>query len=406
MSSNARSTPAPRDLRWVLGLVGFCTFLGLYSVQALLPMFRVIFHATEAQVSLSISAATAAVAIAAPLVGLLADRWERRPVILAALVALAVTTLLAAVAPNLPLLVAARFIQGLFVPLAYVVTLSYIKESCDPRAIGASTAAFVAGNVLGGFTGRALSGALVEPVGWQVALGALGVIGLVGAGLAAKWLPHPRCERPAHLGRAGFAQWGRLLRMPVLVAILAAGFNTLFVQVAMFTYVNFHLAAPPYGLHAGALAGIFTVYLLGMVVTPQAGKLIDRHGYRAVFLTATATALSGVLLTLVPSLAAVIAGLAVCATGVFICQSAATSSLGGVAGKAHSIASGLYLCAYYIGGSVGGQLPGALWDWGGWNACVGLVAVMQLITLGVVWAFWPRRTAAVPAPEAQQPVGA
>jgi predicted MFS family arabinose efflux permease len=294
-------------------------------------------------------------------------------------------------------------VQGLFVPLAYVVTLSYIRESFDAGAIGRAMAAFVTGNVLGGFTGRALSGALAETAGWRWAFVALGVLGAVGAAWCAWKLPHASGDRPPHLGLAGVKAWGRLLRMPALVAIFAAGFNTLFVQVAMFTYVNFHLAAAPYHLGAGALASIFTVYLLGMVVTPRAGHLIDRFGYRAVFLAATSMALAGVLLTLAPSLWAVVAGLAVCASGIFVCQSAATSSLGSVAGRAHSIASGLYLAFYYLGGSVGGSLPGLLWDRGGWVACVGLVAGLQLVTIAIVWAFWPRRTPPQ-APEDAEPL--
>jgi MFS family permease len=180
------------------------------------------------------------------------------------------------------------------------------------------------------------------------------------------------------------------LRTPALLAIFAAGFNTLFVQVAMFTYVNFHLVAPPYGLGPTALGSIFMVYLLGVVVTPRAGRLIDQLGYRPVFLGATAVALAGVLLTLAPPLWAVVTGLAICASGVFICQAAATSGLSSAAGEAHSLAAGLYLAFYYMGGSVGGGLPGLVWGHGGWMACVALVAGVQVVTMAIVWRYWPR----------------
>jgi predicted MFS family arabinose efflux permease len=374
----------------VLTLVGFCTFLGLYATQSMLPMLRELFHASEVQVSMTISAATAAVAIAAPLLGLLVDRWHRRHLIVAALFGLAATTFLAASATNLHTLVAWRFVQGIFVPLAYVVTLSYIKETF-PGRVGQAMASFMVGNVLGGFTGRMLAGLTVEHWGWRLAFVALGVLTLVGAVAATAFLPHSKGERPPHLGLAGIKVWGRLLRTPALLAIFAAGFNTLFVQVAMFTYVNFHLVAPPFGLGPTALGLIFTVYLLGVVVTPSAGRLIDQLGYRPVFLGATGIALSGVVLTLLPSLWAVVAGLAICATGVFICQSAATSGLGQAAGNAHSLAAGLYLAFYYLGGSVGGALPGMFWAHGGWVACVGLVAAVQVLTMALVWRFWPRQ---------------
>ena len=61
-----------------------------------------------------------------------------------------------------------------------------------------------------------------------------------------------------------------------LVATYAVGFCVLFTQVAMFTYVTFHLAAPPFSLSTVALGWLFVVYLVGAAVTPFAGRWIDR----------------------------------------------------------------------------------------------------------------------------------
>ena len=386
-----RDMPSTPDPRWVLALVGFCTFLGLYATQALLPSLKQLFAASEVEVSLTISAATAAVALTAPLAGLVVDRWARKPLLIASLFALAATTLLAATAPTLPALIAWRFVQGLFVPVAYIVTLCYINETCDASRLGASMASFVTGNVLGGFTGRALSGVMVELGDWRFAFVALGGLTVVGALAVAFLLPPSSQERPAYLGMAGIRQWGGLLRSPALVGIFAAGFNTLFVLVALFTYVNFHLVEAPFHLGAMGLAAIFSVYLLGVIVTPLAGRLIDAYGYRPVFLAATATAMGGVLLTLLPTLWGVIAGLAVSSSAVFVCQSAATSALGATAGRSRSLASGLYLAFYYLGGSVGGALPGFFWTQGGWWACVVLVVGVQVLTMGIVAVFWPKK---------------
>lgn len=391
----ARTT---QEAGWVLALVGFCTFLGLYATQALLPTLQKLFAASEMEVSLTISAATAAVALAAPLAGLVVDRWDRKPVMIASLFALAATTLLAATATSLPALIAWRFVQGLFVPVVYVVTLCYINETGDRGHLGTRMASFISGNVFGGFTGRALSGAMVEWGSWHLAFVALGILTLVGAAAAAFLLPPSKQARPAYLGLAGIRKWGELLRSPALVGIFAAGFNTLFVLVAMFTYVNFHLVEAPFHLGPVGLAAIFSVYLLGGVITPVAGRLIDVHGYRPVFLAATATALLGVLVTLLPTLWGVIAGLAICASGVFVCQSAATSALGTAAGPSRSLASGLYLAFYYLGGSVGGALPGFFWTHGGWWACALLVALVQVLTMGIVAAFWPRPAIGATAP--------
>jgi hypothetical protein len=43
---------------------------------------------------------------------------------------------------------------------------------------------------------------------------------------------------------------------------------------------------------------------------------------------------------------------------------------------------------YYAGGSAGAALPGALWQWGGWLACVALIAAVQLLTMALALRYW------------------
>src|SRR5580765_1740483 len=79
-------------------LTGFTAFLSLYSPQPLLPLFQRIFGATHFAVSLTVTATTMAVAVAAPFVGGIADVWGKRRVIVLSAFVLAAATLLAATA--------------------------------------------------------------------------------------------------------------------------------------------------------------------------------------------------------------------------------------------------------------------------------------------------------------------
>jgi MFS transporter, YNFM family, putative membrane transport protein len=95
-------------------------------------------------------------------------------------------------------------------------------------------------------------------------------------------------------------------------------------------------------------------------------------------------ALTGLLLTLLHSLAIIIAGLALASSGVFIYQAVGTVQTGIVAGKARSSAAGLYVTLYYIGGSLGAILTGWTWIAGGWPPCVFLI--MGVAALALVFA--------------------
>ena len=72
------------------------------------------------------------------------------------------------------------------------------------------------------------------------------------------------------------------LRNPRLLAIYAVGFGTLFNFVALFTYVNFVLAAPPFNLPPTLLGAIFVTYLAGSLVVLWLGRAVARFGRRHV----------------------------------------------------------------------------------------------------------------------------
>ena len=54
------------------------------------------------------------------------------------------------------------------------------------------------------------------------------------------------------------------LRNPRLLATYAVGFGVLFNFIATFTYLSFHLAAPPFNKSPAFLGSIFVVYLVGL----------------------------------------------------------------------------------------------------------------------------------------------
>ena len=139
-------------------LAGFTAFLSLYATQPLLPLFQSVFGASHFAVSLTVTATTIAVALAAPFVGRIADAWGKRRVIVGAAFALATTTLLASTAATLNQVIAWRFLQGLATPGVFAVTVAYIHDRWQPSRAGTATAAYVSGTVIGGFVGRATVG--------------------------------------------------------------------------------------------------------------------------------------------------------------------------------------------------------------------------------------------------------
>src|SRR5271168_3170156 len=62
-------------------LCGMFAFIDLYCTQPLLPLLATVFHASEANVSLTISASTLGVALSAALLAIFAERVDRKRMI-------------------------------------------------------------------------------------------------------------------------------------------------------------------------------------------------------------------------------------------------------------------------------------------------------------------------------------
>ena len=379
------ATPTPRGAIAACMLAGICTFLNVYSTQPLLPYLQRLYSASAIAVSLTVSATILAVAVAAPIVGLLAESIGRKKVIVPSLFALTVPTLLAATSRNLHELIFWRFMQGLFVPGVIVIMIAYIGEEFAGASVGKVMAAYVSGTVLGGFLGRYVSGLVAHYFDWRDTFVVVGLINLAGAIVVRKALPKARHFVRAASIRHSIDEGLRHLRNPRLLAIFGMAFSALFTLVGAFTYANFYLADPPFRMNPAQLGSIFFVYLLGFLVTPLSGGCLDRHGIRRTATLAFGFTTVGLLLTMLPSLAIIVVGLAMFSTGVFIFQAVGTVQVGVVAGRARSSAAGLYVTFYYIGGSLGAIVAGWAWVAGGWRACalllMGVAGLALLLAL-------------------------
>ncbi|MDR3763994.1 MAG: MFS transporter [Acidobacteriota bacterium] len=394
-----RALTSPNTLAVVaVTLAGIGAFFNLYATQPILPLLEQLFHTTKAGAGRTVSAATLGVAISAPFAGALAERVGRRRIIVLSIFLLSLPTVLAATAGSLSQLVFWRFLQGVAMPGVFAVTMGYISEEWPRTRVAQVMSIYVAGTVLGGFLGRMFTGVAathqvlpyVQP-SWRVGFVIIGLCDVIFGVLLWRWLP------PDSPIASDGHEPGKLLvhlRNPQLLATYAVGFNVLFSLVGTFTYITFYLADPPFNLSPAALSLIFTVYLVGLVVTPLGGVLIARVGSRAALIAAVSASACGILLTLVPHLAAVMVGLVLCSSGVFVCQSASASY---IHRQAHSggraAASGLYVMFYYIGGSFAGIVPGLLWHLGGWKSCVALILLVQLITVSIAGSIWQGKKA-------------
>lgn len=374
--------------RIAVAFAGACAFLNLYTVQALLPFMAREFAIGAADASIILIAGTAAVALTAPFAGAISDLVGRKRMIVAAMALLLVPTLLAAMAGGPPELVLWRFVQGLLLPPIFTVTVAYIGDEWPPGEATAVVGLYTACSALGGFLGRLVPGALADGFGWRggfVAIAAINLVCLVVVALLLK--PETRFAKAPTL-TASLRQMLAHLRNPRLIATYVVGFGVAFCFMATFTYVSFHLAAPPYSRSAFFLGSMFVVYLVGSALAPWVGRFIHRLGRRVFVLVALGVWAVGQVLTLLPPVPVILVGLALFSACGILVQATSTGFVTVSAPVGTSAAVGLYVTSFYLGGSIGGWLPGYAYEAGGWPATAAIVLTMLAAMATIVATSW------------------
>ena len=380
----AAGTAAFKRINRAMLVGGFSAFALLYCVQPLLPVFAAEFALTPAQSSWALSISTLALALALIGSGALAQRLGRKRLMTVALGASAACTLLAALAPGFPALLAARAVLGIALGGMPAVAMAYLSEEIEGSSLGLSMGMYIAGSALGGMAGRVVTSLISDLWSWRLALGAMGIMGMYAAWEFGRCLPASTRARPAAGGWTAMLEGARAhLTDGGLPWLYALAFVLMGVFVSMYNYIGYRLLAAPIHLGQSIVGALSVLYLLGIFSAVWAGRLADRAGRRNVLWLVMLLMFGGLLLTMASQLALVVLGMAMFTFGFFASHSVASSWVGRRAQGQQALASALYLFFYYAGSGVVGSGCGLLWQQGGWGGVVAFLSALLAIALAI-----------------------
>jgi predicted MFS family arabinose efflux permease len=253
-----------------------------------------------------------AYAVSAPVLAAASGRWDRRRLLVVALLVSALGNALAAVAPNYPLLMVARVISALgaaaYTPAATLVATALTAPEHRGRAVATVFGGLTFALILGVPAGSLLGGSL----GYQGVFAVVALASLVGA-LAVR-LGVPQVAAPPVVTlRERFAV-ARDRRVLLVLGMTVLGCLSAF---AVFTYIA-PLLAVTAGVHGATISLLLLVYGVGGAIgNSVSGRLTDRFGSKRVLLVVF-TVFTLVLATLpLTATSAVNAGVALFVWGLF-----------------------------------------------------------------------------------------
>ena len=225
-----------------------------------------------------------------------ADRFGRRPTLLAIGVLFLASAIGSALAPNVTFFIAARFVGGLGIGVSTVAAPMYISEIAPPERRGRLAALFQFNIVLGiviAFASNAIVARIIPgPAAWRWMLGVAAVPSLVyslmclGLPESPRWLrmrEGGEWGRGKREGAAAEGFWTWRLRVPIALAFLVAFFNQLSGINAILYFAPRIFALTGLGEQAALLQSI-GIGVTNLLFTFVGLWLIDRLGRRTLLL--------------------------------------------------------------------------------------------------------------------------
>ena len=386
------NTPAPTSPRTnprmavVVSCIALFTDMLIYGILIpLLPLMPAVERAGSSATGLLFAAYAAMMIAVTPLAGRLVDRKGTRGPLLAALLGLAAACLLFAVGGPYWLLLISRLLQGAAAGLGWVASLALIAASIPLERRGTYLGLAMSMVSIGTLAGPPLAGWLARDHGHAAPFVLAAAVLILDGVLRVVFVrpTPPSADDPAtplDVLRVG-GSWPVVILIAVGSAVTSAIEPILPVRLAV-----------GLGLDTAGIGLLFALLvIIGAVLNPMVGAILNRVSPRVLALIGAALAIAGLLLLGAGSrLPVVIAGI-VCLGGAIAFLVAPAGTLIGVQGArttppALGGAYSLYNLAYAAGLTLGPVTAGALTSALGYSAAcavlAGAVAMVAVVGFG------------------------
>lgn len=349
---NAAATPAvpPRAHAplWLLALVTFAGTLAMHIFVPALPIAARDLGAGMGAMQMTVSLYIFGLALGQLAYGPLADRFGRRPVLLAGLGLYGAAGLAAALAPDVHALIAARLFQAVGGCAGLVLGRSIVRDTAGPEEATRRLALMNLMVTVGPSLAPLAGGALAAAFGWRSIFVVLLGLGVVGFLFAWRLLPETGAPGRAVNARTLARHYAGLLASPAFLGFSVGGGCATtsmyaFVASAPFVFVDqLHRPAHEAGIYLALLvSGVW----LGSFLT---SRLIARVRVDRLMTRSNALSVAGAFVLLGAALAGrlsvplVVASMFLYTVGVGMASPAALTQAIGVNPQIIGSASGLY----------------------------------------------------------------
>ena len=269
--------PPPKSVVLLLAFGAGLSVAALYYNQPMLAALAVDLHATPARIGLVPTLSQLGYAAGLFFFAPLGDKLDRRKLILAKCVALAVALAVAALAPNAEVVIGMSLLLGILATVAQDLVPA-AAAIAPPESRGRIVGTVMTGLLLGILLSRVVSGAVSQYVSWRAVFGGAAVSIVLLTLLFAWRLPSFPPTTDKSYGSLLGSIFSLVRTIPALRQATIAQSILAFAFSAFWSTLALGLDAPPFHLHS-SVAGAFGIAgAAGALAAPIAGGFADKRG--------------------------------------------------------------------------------------------------------------------------------
>ncbi|WP_235847638.1 MFS transporter [Paenibacillus tuaregi] len=357
MTQASAASMAKRNYSFMTALLcwsGMVIMSSLYVTIPLISLFSDIYGVSSTQAAAAGSIFSLGFALGCLIYGAVSDKYGRKKVIFIGLIALTFVSLLLGTVHSFSWIIVLRGLQGAAAATFSPVALAYAVEMYPAQKRVTAIGFISTGFLVAGIVGQVLSGIISQHLGWNAVFYLLAAVYTVTAILILKFLPKDDIQHPNSSILEPIRNMGRVFTHKNLIFAYLVALVLLMSFVSMSTVLGNYISGSTFGLDNQGILYVRSFGVLGMLISPYAGRLAGRFGTLAVLRGGVLLAILGLAsLGLISNLPLLVVMSIIFTAGIALAVPSLVSLVGQFGGKSRGGAVSTYTFILFAGTSLG-----------------------------------------------------